>query len=226
MRKLSFPSRGRSTSCPLLSQGFLRLCCWLFFEKSHSSDEQNDLLDQKRQLIAILETLKDFRSDIQTTQEMTLLTALEESLQSMERNVTALTSAIFPPSVLSMQEYVSAVDLFMRLPIRRRIAFCTALALENSIEAAPDLDQVPEIVALIYKQRVALTPQNLQDTTKVANTVLIDSPKQQNSFVNVTVSELPCCKEERTFRTMFDPYFQTIVARRKFEANYNNYSHV
>jgi hypothetical protein len=66
------------------------------------------------------------------------------------------------PKGLTMQEFQNATALFLQTPFAVRYAFCEALELEEPGLAASDLGRMQEIVALLYQQRVQLTPQRLQ----------------------------------------------------------------
>jgi len=113
-----------------------------------------------------------------------------ESLESYQRQVDQLenqvtkmeTTDFVPPTGLTLEEYKAAMALFLQMPYSVRCAFCLSLELEQPGKAATDLQRIPEIVTLLYEQRIQLTPQRLQDARKqVQNQIMKMSPSSSAS---------------------------------------------
>ena len=96
----------------------------------------------------------------------------QRQVDQLEEKVKKLESEFVPPKGLSMEEYKAAMALFLQMPYSARCAFCEALELENPGKAATDVQRIPEIVSLVYQQRIQLTPQRLQDALKRVETQL------------------------------------------------------
>jgi len=112
----------------------------------------------------------------------------QRQVEELEAQVSKIELDLVPPRGLSMDEYKTAMVLFLQSPCSVRVAICQALELESPNKAATDLQRLPEIVALMYQQRIQLTPQKLQDALKKVQT-----NRKLSAFTgqNVQVTILP-----------------------------------
>lgn len=119
-------------------------------------DDDDDNNDDSRSIRSIFDD-----SGVET------LGSLEADISRLEIETSVLIdSALIPPQGLTMEEYASSIQLFLKLPFSTRVALCDALELDK--KAAVSFDRAPEIVEKLYLQRVQLTPKKLADSFKSA----------------------------------------------------------
>jgi Zn-dependent protease len=132
--------------------------------KQQSTSEEATL--QQAALSITLADLESLKDNVLEADDKEALEILQGSLQDAESRVAAQLSALLPPVDLSLEDYVAAIRVYAKLPIRSRIAFCEALSVENPVQTAGDWERIPEIVALLYSERptTAALQQGLKKT--------------------------------------------------------------
>ena len=80
----------------------------------------------------------------------------QQQMNELEEQIDTLFKELVPPAGLSKEEYQATMVLFLQLPFSIRCAFCEALEVESPAQAACDLKRIPEIVTLLYQQRIQL----------------------------------------------------------------------
>jgi hypothetical protein len=151
-----------------------------------SARSSNDLQLHRNQLAESLEKINKLQASLSQAKDEDAMIALEEELDSVEKQAMIWIHALVPPVGLALQDYAKAIDVFVRLPFRLRVAICVALELEGGyIKTASDWERVPEIVALWYEDdqkqqqrgddgKALLTPHRIQSAMKAVEVTLDD----------------------------------------------------
>jgi Zn-dependent protease len=136
--------------------------------------------------------LEGLQSNVLEAKDKERLQALQVSLVDVESRASAQLAALLPPADLSLKDYVAAIRIYAKLPIRSRIAFCEALTIENPVQAASDWKRIPEIVALLYTER--LTTADLQQGLKKTKGLVV----KERSIDDSAASSSGVQEEEET----------------------------
>jgi hypothetical protein len=143
-----------------------------------SSSEKDLLVRQRRDTQELLDRIRGLKKNVLLSMEedSSRLTMEKNDYQPqvnrMEQEVNLLLERdLVPPKGLTLEEYQDAMVVLLQMPFLFRYAFCEALGLlqEDSImeeeeeAAAMSLRNIPQLVTLLYQQRVQLTPQRLQN---------------------------------------------------------------
>lgn len=148
-------------------------------QSDSSENSQSDLERQRQTAQEVVNQISDLKKVLLEDPEGLDQTQIDD----LEAQVLKMESELVPPSGLTMQEFQATMVLFLQLPFPIRSAFCEALELDNPGQAASDLKRIPEIVTLLYQQRIQLTPQRLQDGLKEAQKKLNSIKSNQNAIV-------------------------------------------
>jgi Zn-dependent protease len=155
------------------------------------SVRSNDLQIHRNKLAESLEKINKLQTSLSQAKEEDDINALEKELDNVEKQASIWIGALVPPVGLALPDYAKAIDVFVRLPFRMRVAICVALELEGYMQTASNWERVPEIVALWYdddqkqqrqqEQRqqpgddeALLTPQRIQSAMKAVEVTLAD----------------------------------------------------
>lgn len=155
-------------------------------DKEAADGSKNDLQRQKQDAQEMLDKIKSLNNVIATEgpfgdDSLFSLEDYERQVNALEEQVRNLESELVAPVGLSMEEFKAAMVLVLRMPYSARCAFCEALeGLDNPRQAAADIARLPEVVTLLYQQRIQMTPQKLQDSlqsvqSRMKNSVILAS---------------------------------------------------
>eukprot|EP00977_Amphora_coffeiformis_P002534 scaffold473_cov156-Amphora_coffeaeformis.AAC.16 len=144
---------------------------------SNPADGRREAIAQKEVLSTTLNELDGLKSNILEAPDKETLEMLQQSLTHIEFKVATQVSTLLPPVGLSASDFASALKMYAKLPIRSRIAFCQALDIENPRDAALDFDRIPEIVTLLYTERLTTTA--IENSIKTTANLVI---KERSDF--------------------------------------------
>ena len=138
---------------------------------SNPADGRSEAIAQREVLSTTLNELDGLEINILEAPDKETLENLQLALKDMESKVSTQVSTVFPPVGLSASDFAAALKMYAKLPVRSRIAFCQALNIQNPREAALDFDRVPEIVTLLYTER--LTTAAIENSMKTTANLVI-----------------------------------------------------
>lgn len=136
-------------------------------------DAKNEATLQKDALAAMLVELEGLKTSVLEASDKETLESLQQSLATVEATVKTQVSSLIPPTGMTMSEYVAALRMYTKLPVRSRVAFCKALDIENPTEAALEFDRIPDVVAMLWAERNRLTPSALEAAMKSTEKLVI-----------------------------------------------------
>lgn len=136
----------------------------------------DELEAEKRQLETALEDIITLKTDIKGEKDAEKLLVYQSELNQFEEQVSDLSSTLIPPKGMSMDEYMRAINLFIRLPYESRLGLAEALELKDSKLVAGDFDRVPYVVSLLFEKQDKLTSERIRKGLDEANIILNRSP--------------------------------------------------